>query len=85
MRPRGTEPTPRDTAPSKQHGVRRLPSLLRVHRPEGRGGRRGSEGQWREECSPVVRALIPTPMEGHLINMRNNMLKERAARGEVES
>ena len=43
---------------------------------EGEGrGRRRSEG--REEVAAAVMALLPTPMMGHIINMRNNLRRER--------
>lgn len=43
---------------------------------EGEGrGRRRSEG--REEVAAAVMALLPTPMAGHIINMRNNLRRER--------
>merc|ERR550519_1002989 len=68
--------------------------------PRAREGRRRcSEGRDEEDnCSPPKKkskssaqapvqnmiAQLPTPMEGHLINMRNNLMRERELEREME-
>merc|ERR550519_97024 len=46
--------------------------------PRAREGRRRcSEGRDEAPSGQNMISQLPTPMEGHLINMRNNLLKER--------
>lgn len=41
------------------------------------GHRQKGINKWRPDEDPRIKHLIPIPMEGHLINVRNNIMRER--------